>query len=440
MGQNTISETLFRHAQALIPGGVNSPVRSCRSVGASPFFVKKASGCRLEDEDGRVYIDYVGSWGPMILGHAHPEVVQAVRFAATQGMSYGIPCRLEVELAEKVVAMVPSMDMVRMVNSGTEATMSAVRLARGYTGRPKIIKFDGCYHGHSDCLLVKGGSGLATLGIPGSPGVPPEVVAHTVSVPYNDLAAVEAVMKAHGETVAGIIVEPVAGNMGTVIPKPDFLPGLRRLCDTYGSLLIFDEVITGFRLAPGGAQERFGVRPDLTCLGKILGGGLPVGAYGGRREIMERVAPLGDVYQAGTLSGNPLAMAAGLATLTILDGPGIYESLEEKGAALEAALREASRIAGVPVTLNRVGSMGTAFFADAKVTDFATALKADTTAYAVFFREMRSRGVYLAPSQFESFFLSTAHSREDLDRTAEAALESLRVVKEMCSGGKALRS
>lgn len=430
MGQKTVSETLFKQAQAVIPGGVNSPVRSCRSVGTCPFFVKKASGCRLEDEDGRVYIDYVGSWGPMILGHAHPEVVQAVRFAATQGMSYGIPCRLEVELAEKVVSMVPSMDMVRMVNSGTEATMSAIRLARGYTGRPKIIKFDGCYHGHSDCLLVKGGSGLATLGIPGSPGVPPEVVAHTVSLPYNNLEAVEAVMKAHGETVAGIIVEPVAGNMGTVIPKADFLPGLRRLCDTYGSLLIFDEVITGFRLAPGGAQERFGVRPDLTCLGKILGGGLPVGAYGGRREIMERVAPVGDVYQAGTLSGNPLAMAAGLATLKVLESPGLYASLEEKGAALEAALREAAQVAGVPVTLNRIGSMGTAFFTEGEVTDFETALKADTTAYAIFFREMGSRGIHLAPSQFESFFVSTAHSREDLDRTAEAALESLRVVKE----------
>lgn len=432
MAHNTISEELFRQAQAVIPGGVNSPVRSCRSVGTTPFFVKRAAGCRLEDEDGRIYIDYVGSWGPMILGHAHPEVVQAVRLAATQGMSYGIPCRLEVALAEKVVSMVPSMDMVRMVNSGTEATMSAIRLARGYTGRPKIIKFDGCYHGHSDCLLVKGGSGLATLGIPGSPGVPPEVVAHTVSVPYNDLEAVEAVMKDHGETVAAIIVEPVAGNMGTVLPKPDFLPGLRRLCDTYGSVLIFDEVITGFRLAPGGAQERFGVRPDLTCLGKIIGGGLPVGAYGGRRDIMERVAPVGDVYQAGTLSGNPLAMAAGLATLNVLSAPEIYDSLEEKGAALEAGLREASRIAGVSVTLTRIGSMGTAFFTEREVTDFATALQADTVAYAVFFREMRARGVYFAPSQFESFFVSTAHTRDDVDRTAEAALESLRVVKETC--------
>lgn len=430
MARNTISDRLFRQAQAVIPGGVNSPVRSCRSVGASPFFVKKASGSRLEDEDGRLYIDYVGSWGPMILGHAHPEVVQAVRLAATQGTSYGMPCRLEVELAEKVVSLVPSMDMVRLVNSGTEATMSAIRLARGYTGRPKIIKFEGCYHGHSDCLLVKGGSGLATLGIPGSPGVPPEVVAHTLSVPYNDLAAVEAVMKTHGEAIAGIIVEPVAGNMGTVIPKPDFLPGLRRLCDSYGSVLIFDEVITGFRLAPGGAQERLGVRPDLTCLGKIIGGGLPVGAYGGRRDIMEKVAPLGDIYQAGTLSGNPLAMAAGLATLKVLESPGTYESLEEKGAALETALHEASRIAGVPVTVNRIGSMGTAFFTDAEVTDFATALKADTAAYAVFFREMRSRGISLAPSQFECFFVSTAHNREDLDRTAEAALESLRAVKE----------
>lgn len=429
MTPKTVSQALFERAQAVIPGGVNSPVRSCRSVGASPFFVKRAAGCRLEDEDGRIYLDYVGSWGPLILGHAHPRVVQAVRFAATQGTSYGVPCRLEVELAEKVVSMVPSMDMVRMVNSGTEATMSAIRLARGYTGRSKIIKFDGCYHGHSDCLLVKGGSGLATLGIPGSPGVPPEVVAHTLSLPYNDLDSVEAAMKAHGENVACIIVEPVAGNMGTVIPKPEFLPGLRRLCDTYGSLLIFDEVITGFRLAPGGAQERFGVRPDLTCLGKIIGGGLPVGAYGGRREIMEKVAPLGDVYQAGTLSGNPLAMAAGLAMLEELSAPGIYESLRTKGEMLEAGLREAARIADVPVTINRIESMGTAFFTDKEVQDFASALQADTAAYAIFYREMLTRGVYIAPSQFESFFVSTAHEKEDLDRTAEAALECLRVVK-----------
>ncbi|MGQ9671346.1 MAG: glutamate-1-semialdehyde 2,1-aminomutase [Desulfosoma sp.] len=429
MTQKTVSQALFERAQAVIPGGVNSPVRSCRSVGASPFFVKRAAGCRLEDEDGRIYLDYVGSWGPLILGHAHPRVVQAVRRAATQGTSYGVPCRLEVELAEKVVSMVPSMDMVRMVNSGTEATMSAIRLARGYTGRSKIIKFDGCYHGHSDCLLVKGGSGLATLGIPGSPGVPPEVVAHTLSLPYNDLASVEAAMKAHGEKVACIIVEPVAGNMGTVIPKPEFLPGLRRLCDTYGSLLIFDEVITGFRLAPGGAQERFGVRPDLTCLGKIIGGGLPVGAYGGRRDIMEKVAPLGDVYQAGTLSGNPLAMTAGLAMLEELGAPGIYESLRTKGERLEAGLREAARIADVPVTINRIESMGTAFFTDKEVLDFASALQADTATYAIFYREMLTRGVYIAPSQFESFFVSTAHEKEDLDRTAEAALESLRVVK-----------
>ncbi|ROQ91168.1 glutamate-1-semialdehyde 2,1-aminomutase [Desulfosoma caldarium] len=429
MVPNTISERLFHRAQAVIPGGVNSPVRSCRSVGTTPFFVKRALGCRLEDEDGRIYLDYVGSWGPLILGHAHPRVVEAVRFAATQGTSYGIPCRMEVELAEKVVSMVPSMEMVRMVNSGTEATMSAIRLARGYTGRPKVIKFDGCYHGHSDGLLVKGGSGLATLGIPGSPGVPPEVVAHTLSLPYNDLDAVETALKAYGETVACIIVEPVAGNMGTVIPKPEFLPGLRRLCDTYGSLLIFDEVITGFRLAPGGAQERFAVRPDLTCLGKIIGGGLPVGAYGGRRDIMEKVAPLGDVYQAGTLSGNPLAMAAGFAMLQELSEPGIYESLEKKGEALEAGLREAARLADVPLTINRIGSMGTAFFTDKEVSDFASALQANTAAYGVFYREMLARGVYLAPSQFESFFVSTAHDREDLDRTAQAALESLRVVK-----------
>lgn len=429
MAQDTVSETLFKRAQAVIPGGVNSPVRSCRSVGITPFFVKRASGCRLEDEDGRILIDYVGSWGPMIIGHAHPEVIQAVRFAATQGTSYGIPCRWEVELAEKVVSMVPSMEMVRMVNSGTEAAMSAIRVARGFTGRSKIIKFDGCYHGHSDCLLVKGGSGLATLGIPGSPGVPPEIVAPTLSLPYNDLDSVEAAMKAHGEEVACIIVEPVAGNMGTVIPEPGFLQGLRRLCDAYGSVLIFDEVITGFRLAPGGAQERFGVRPDLTCLGKIIGGGLPVGAYGGRRDIMEKVAPLGDVYQAGTLSGNPLAMAAGLATLQVLSGNGIYESLEEKGAMLEAGLREAARIADIPMTINRIGSMGTAFFSREAVKDFATASLSDCNAYGVFFREMLSRGVYLAPSQFESFFVSTAHTQADLERTAEAAVESLRTVR-----------
>jgi len=427
--KHSLSQELFRRAEQVLPGGVNSPVRSGRSVGVTPFFVKSAAGCRLEDEDGNVYIDYVGSWGPLIAGHGHPEVVEAVRQAATRGTSYGIPCRLEVEMAEKVVSMVPSMDMVRMVNSGTEATMSAIRLARGYTGRPKLIKFDGCYHGHSDCLLVKGGSGLLTLGIPGSPGVPEEIVSHTVSLPYNDLDAVETAFRKMGDQIACVIVEPVAGNMGTVPPAPGFLEGLRRMCDTHGALLIFDEVITGFRLAPGGAQERFGVLPDLTCLGKIIGGGLPVGAYGGRREIMEHIAPTGNVYQAGTLSGNPLAMAAGLAMLNILSRPGVYETLEERAAYLEAGLARAAQEAGVPVTLNRVGSMGCAFFNREPVRDFQSALQSNTEAYGIYFREMLARGVYLAPSQFECFFVGLAHDREALDETIAAAGEALQVVK-----------
>lgn len=426
----TRSERLYEEACRWIPGGVNSPVRSGKSVGVTPFFVKEARGCRVVDEDDNVYIDYVGSWGPLIMGHAHPDVVEAIRKAAEKGTSYGIPTELEIRMAARVVEKVPSMEMVRMVSSGTEATMSAIRLARGYTGRPKIIKFNGCYHGHGDCLLVQSGSGLATLGIPGCPGVPEEIVLHTLSLPYNNLQAVRDVMERVGQEVAAIILEPVAANMGVVPPVEGFLAGLRKLCDEFGSLLIFDEVITGFRLAAGGAQELFGVLPDLTCLGKIIGGGLPVGAYGGRAEIMSRMAPVGDVYQAGTLSGNPLAMSAGLATLEILSRPGVYDELEEKTAYLANGLETAARQAGVPVTLNRLGSLGCGFFTSEPVLDFATALKSDTQAYAVFFQEMLQQGVYLAPSQFEAFFVSLAHEKEDLDRTIEAAAKALKVVRE----------
>jgi glutamate-1-semialdehyde 2,1-aminomutase len=425
-----LSKKLYEEACRWIPGGVNSPVRSGRAVGVSPIFARTAAGCCLVDVDGNQYVDYVGSWGPLIVGHAHPKVVAAVQGAALNGTSYGVPTQLEVEMARKVVEMVPSIEMVRMVNSGTEATMSAIRLARGFTGRKKLLKFDGCYHGHGDSLLVKAGSGLATFGIPGSPGVPEEVAQHTLSLPYNDLEGITAVMERIGEDVAAIIAEPVAANMGVVLPKAEFLKGLRKLCDQYGSLLIFDEVITGFRLARGGAQQVFGVLPDLTCLGKIIGGGLPVGAYGGKRDIMMRMAPLGDVYQAGTLSGNPLAMSAGLATLELLEEDGFYEALEEKAGYLTKGLQEAAESAGVAVFLNRIGSIGCGFFSSEPVFDFASALKSDTQVYALFFQEMLKRGVYLAPSQFEAFFISNAHMKEDLDRTVEAATEALQKVRE----------
>ncbi len=424
-----VSKKLYEEACRWLPGGVNSPVRSGRAVGTSPIFAVAASGCRLRDADGNEYIDYVGSWGPMIVGHAHPKVVAAVQAAAVKGTSYGVPTQLEVEMARRVVEMVPSLEMVRMVNSGTEATMSAIRLARGYTGRKRIIKFDGCYHGHGDSLLVKAGSGLATLGIPGSPGVPEEIAQATLSLPYNNLEEVKAVMARLGEEVAAIIVEPVAANMGVVLPEAEFLPGLRALCDQHGSLLIFDEVITGFRLARGGAQERFGLNPDITCLGKIIGGGLPVGAYGGKRDILSRMAPAGDVYQAGTLSGNPLAMSAGLATLELLAEDGFYQSLEEKSDYLVHGLTEAANTTDVAVVLNRIGSIGCGFFTNEPVGDFATALKADTQAYALFFQEMLKRGIYLAPSQFEAFFISAAHSKTDLDQTIEAATQALQEVK-----------
>jgi glutamate-1-semialdehyde 2,1-aminomutase len=395
-------------------------------VGTTPLFIVRGSGSKIYDMDGSSYIDYVGSWGPLILGHAHPQVVTAIKEAAEQGTTFGIPTPGEVELAQLISRLVPSMEMVRMVNSGTEATMSALRLARGYTGRNKIIKFDGCYHGHVDALLVKAGSGVATLGIPGSAGVPEAVVQHTLSLPYNDLDQVARVMGSQGDEVAAIIVEPVAGNMGVVPPRPDFLEGLRSWCNKTGTLLVFDEVITGFRLALGGAQELYRLRPDLTCLGKILGGGLPVGAYGGRREIMSRVAPMGDVYQAGTLSGNPLAVTAGVACLRLLTRPGVYESLEEAASYLFAEFGKLAKKRGVQAQVNRVGSMGTVFFNDKPVVDFASALTSDTKRFARFFCAMLERGVYLAPSQFEAAFVSLAHTQGDLERTLAAADEALK--------------
>jgi len=422
----TRCECLYREAEDVIPGGVNSPVRACRAVGTTPLFIVRGSGSKIYDMDGSVYIDYVGSWGPLILGHAHPQVVAAIKEAADQGTTFGIPTPREVELAQMISRLVPSMEMVRMVNSGTEATMSAIRLARGYTGRNKIIKFDGCYHGHVDALLVKAGSGVATLGIPGSAGVPSAVVQHTLSLPFNNLRELSQVMAAQGEDVAAIIVEPTAGNMGVVAPRPEFLEGLRSWCDKTGALLIFDEVITGFRLGLGGAQELYRVRPDLTCLGKIIGGGLPVGAYGGSREIMSRVAPLGDVYQAGTLSGNPLAVTAGLTTLQLLTRPSLYETLEDAASYLFTELGKLAKKHGVPAQVNRVGSMGTVFFTAQPVVDFASALTSDTKRFARVFCAMLERGVYLAPSQFEAAFVSLAHTKDDLEKTLAAADEALK--------------
>ena len=418
---STNSDALFAKAQRVIPGGVNSPVRAFRGVGGTPFFIAKAEGCRITDVDGRTYIDFLGSWGPLILGHAAPALVEAVGEALRRGTSYGAPTPGEVELAEIISRAVPTMEMVRLVSSGTEAAMSAIRLARGATGRDAIIKFEGCYHGHADSLLVKAGSGGATFGVPDSLGVPAALAQLTITVPFNDLAAVEAVMAARGREVAAIIVEPVAGNMGVVPPAAGFLQGLRALCDAHGALLIFDEVITGFRVAYGGAQALYGVRPDLTCLGKIIGGGLPVGAYGGMRAIMERVAPLGGVYQAGTLSGNPLAVAAGIATLRTLEKPGVYSRLEESGASLELGLAGGAKSAGVPLTVNRVGSMLTAFFSDSPVTDYASAKRSDTARYGRFFHAMLDGGVFLAASQFEAAFVSLAHSPADLDEASAVA-------------------
>ena len=422
----TRSDELFSRAKAVIPGGVSSPVRAFKAVGGAPLFVARAEGARFWDEDGRAFIDYVGSWGPMILGHAHPAVVEAVRQATGRGTSYGAPCAAEVELAERIVRQVPSVEKVRFVSSGTEAAMSALRVARGFTGRRKILKFDGCYHGHADSLLVAAGSGVATLGIPGSPGVPEGTVADTLVAPFNDVAAVEGVVTAHGPDLAAVIVEPVCGNMGTVAPKTGYLEALRAITRANGSVLIFDEVMTGFRLALGGAQQRYGIRPDMTCLGKIVGGGLPAAAYGGRTDIMATVAPDGPVYQAGTLSGNPLAMAAGIAILDLLARPGTYEALEALSGRLEDGLRKAARDAGALVTINRVGSMITVFFCAGPVTDYATAKASDTKRFGRFFHAMLERGVYLPPAQFEAAFVSLAHGETEIDLTVAAAAEAFR--------------
>lgn len=422
----SVSELLFERASKSIPGGVNSPVRAFRAVGRSPLFIEQAAGSNVADADGNTYTDYVGSWGPMILGHAHPIVIDALTKAASRGTSFGAPTEAEIELAEEVKAAFPSIDLVRMVSSGTEATMSAIRLARGFTGRDRIIKFEGCYHGHTDSLLVKAGSGLATFGTPDSAGVPAGVARDTIVLPYNDAAAVADSFKQQGDQIACIIVEPVAGNMGCVPPRPGFLETLRSVADQYASLLIFDEVISGFRVAFGGAQELYGIKPDLTCLGKIIGGGLPVGAFGGRADVMETIAPLGPVYQAGTLSGNPLAMAAGLATLRCLREFSPYAELERRGRKLEEGLRQAAAAAGVTCTLNRVGSILTPFFSPGPVFDWPSAKQSDTGAYARFFGAMLEQGVYLAPSQFECAFLSIEHTDEVIERTAQAANLAMR--------------
>ncbi|MEW6510995.1 MAG: glutamate-1-semialdehyde 2,1-aminomutase [Bacteroidota bacterium] len=422
------SDLLFERARALIPGGVNSPVRAFRAVGRNPLFISRASGARLWDTDGNEFIDYVGSWGPMILGHAHPRVIAAVQRAAASGTSFGASTELEVEMAEIICRMVPSVEMVRMVNSGTEATMSAVRLARAYTGREKLIKFEGCYHGHGDSFLIKAGSGAMTLSVPDSPGVPAGVAADTLTAAFNNIGSVERLVAEYPGTVAAVIVEPVVGNMGCVPPEPGFLEVLRHLCTREGIVLIFDEVMTGFRLAPGGAQQLFHIAPDLTTMGKIIGGGLPVGAYGGRKEIMEMVAPGGPMYQAGTLSGNPLAMTAGIETLKLLqEDPGFYDRLEEESRRLAEGIRRNIESMGLPLTQNRVGSMSTLFFSGTRVTDYATALQADTQRFAVYFREMLGRGIYLAPSQFEAVFVSIAHTEEDIDRTIEANRGALHI-------------
>ncbi len=415
------SKELFEQAQMVIPGGVNSPVRAFKSVGMTPPFIARANGCRLWDMDGNEYIDYVGSWGPLILGHRHPAVIHAIQRCLERGTTYGAPTDLEVTLAQMVVEALPSVEMVRMVNSGTEATMSALRLARAYTNRSKIVKFEGCYHGHHDSLLIKAGSGALTHGVPTSPGVPENIAGSTINARYNDLELLEKIFAEAGSEIAAVIVEPLAGNMGVVPPAEGFLQGLRSLCSKHGTLLIFDEVITGFRLSYGGAQSYYNVLPDLTCLGKIIGGGLPVGAYGGRKEIMQMVSPAGPVYQAGTLSGNPLAMTAGIATLKQLQQPGVYEELNRKSTLLAQGLSQAARAAGVLASFNRVQSLQTCFFTRHPVNDFASASTSDTRRYAAFFRSMLEQGIYLAPSQFEAAFVSTAHTDKDIERTVEAA-------------------
>jgi len=423
------SQSLYERARQIIPGGVNSPVRACQSVGADPLFIDRADGCLIYDADGNRFIDYIGSWGPMILGHRHPAVVEAIKNVLDRGTSFGAPTDLEIQLAEMVIDAVASVDVVRMVNSGTEATMSAIRLARGVTGRDLVIKFDGCYHGHADTLLVAAGSGVATLGIPGSPGVPQDVARHTLSLPFNDIEAVQQVMDDKGDQVACVIIEPVAGNMGLVPPAAGFLESLRAVTEKHGVILIFDEVMTGFRVAYGGAQTLYGIRPDLTCFGKVIGGGLPVGAYGGKKEIMSQIAPQGSVYQAGTLSGNPIAMAAGIATLKQLKKEGVYESLAEKSRRLAAGLAEAAGKSGIAARVDHVGSMLGMFFTDREVTDFEAAKTCDLERFSAFYQGMRQAGIYLAPSQFEVLFLSAAHGDEHIDATIDAAQQVLQNLK-----------
>ncbi|MDW7674180.1 MAG: glutamate-1-semialdehyde 2,1-aminomutase [Bacillota bacterium] len=420
------SKSLFKQAQEVIPGGVNSPVRAFRGVGGEPVFIKRGAGSKLYDVDGNQYIDYVGSWGPLILGHLHPEVVNAVQETLTIGTSFGAPTEIETELAQLIIDVVPSIEMVRMVSSGTEATMSALRLARGYTKRNKIVKFEGCYHGHADSLLIKAGSGALTLGVPTSPGVPENIANNTITASYNDLEMVKEIFTLEGEDIAAVIVEPVAGNMGCVPPQPGFLEGLRDVTKKYGALLIFDEVMSGFRVALGGAQELYKIDPDLTCLGKVIGGGLPVGAYGGKREIMEHIAPAGPIYQAGTLSGNPLAMGAGLATVKVLQRPGVYDQLFAMTDKLAAGLKEAVEETGIEASFNKVGTMLSIFFTNQQVVDFASATTSDVPRFGKFFWSMLEHGVYLAPSQFEASFMSLAHTDDDINQTIEAARISLK--------------
>lgn len=419
------SKLLFQRAAKVLPGGVNSPVRAFKSVGGEPIFFERAEGAYLFDADGNKYIDFVGSWGPMIVGFSHPQVIDAIRETAQKAVSFGASTELEIDLAEKVIDMVPSIEMVRMVNSGTEATMSAIRLARGYTGRHKIIKFSGCYHGHADSFLIQAGSGATTLGVPNSPGVTPGSAADTLIAQYNNMPSVQRLIDENPAEIAAIIVEPIAGNMGLVLPKDNFLQQLRDVCTKNGIVLIFDEVMTGFRVARGGVQERYGVTPDMTTLGKIIGGGLPVGAYGGKKEIMEMVAPVGPVYQAGTLSGNPLAMRAGLETLKLIDQPGFYESLESKSAKLANGVRQNMEKLGVDFYQSRCGSMGCLFFYPEPVHDYETAVKSDTAAYGVYFNALLQNGVYFAPAQFEAFFVSAAHSDDDIEKTIEANFNAL---------------
>lgn len=423
------SNELFRRAQLSLPGGVNSPVRAFRSVGLNPLFIKKAKGSYIFDEDGNKFIDYVGSWGPMILGHANPIVLEEIHKVMENGLSFGAPTKIEVELAELIKSMMPNIEMLRMVNSGTEATMSAIRVARGFTGRDKIIKFSGCYHGHADFLLVKAGSGATTLGTPDSSGVPSAFAQETLIAQYNNLDDVRDLIDMHVGEVAAIILEPVAGNMGVIPPKAGFLKGLRDICDREGIVLIFDEVMTGFRVSKGGAQELFHIIPDLTTLGKIIGGGMPVGAYGGRRDIMEKVSPLGDVYQAGTLSGNPIAMTAGYATLKELDKPGVYEDIGSKTTWLVNEIKDIFTKASLPFRIQQVGGMFGFFFIDQDVSCFDDALSCDTNRYAAFFKEMLGQGIYLAPSAYEASFMSTAHSDEDLEKTRDAFKNAIDSIK-----------